>query len=53
MAKGQVRSTKETRKPKADKNKGKHQVVAASPVTEAFHKPGDPLPHHEHKKKAS
>jgi hypothetical protein len=39
MAKGQMRSNKEKRKPKADKNKkGKGAPTPASPVTNAFAK---------------
>ncbi len=39
MAKGQMRSNKEKRKPKADKaKKGKGSQTPASPVTNAFAK---------------
>lgn len=51
MAKGQMHSNKEARKPKADKNKGKKGAATAT-VTEVFTKAAQ-AETHEGKKKAS
>jgi hypothetical protein len=44
MAKGQMRSTREKKKPKADKNKKKKGGPAASPLVTAFDK-GSAVPY--------
>lgn len=41
MAKGQMRSNKEKKKPKQDKNKKKGPDTASSQTTEVFRKAGD------------